>query len=82
MSGRPIVTSSIGEINLFFTHLDNAYISKPEDVHGFAENLINIIRYPDQAKCIGEKGKKLAMTYFDYRQYGKILEEFLFFNKT
>jgi glycosyltransferase involved in cell wall biosynthesis len=75
-SERPIITSNVGEIPQYFTHRENALISEPDNARAFAENIIFVIRHPEQANDIGKNGSRLADEHFDYQKYGSILKDY------
>lgn len=66
LTGNPVVVTSVGDIPLFLKHRENALIASPDDIEGFANQLCWTIEHPDEARIIGEKGKKVAEESFNY----------------
>jgi glycosyltransferase involved in cell wall biosynthesis len=76
-SGRPIVTTSIGDIPKYLTNEESAYLVDPDDVKGFATAVRDVLNNPVKAEKIGKRGYEVAMKYFDPKANGKLIMEFI-----
>ena len=66
LTGNPVVITNVGDIPLFFEDQVNALIAEPGDVEGFAAKMKWVIENPVESKVIGEQGKKVALSHFNY----------------
>jgi trehalose synthase len=62
--GIPVVASNIGGIPLQIRDGENGYLVNPHDTQGFADRIIKILRNPDLAKQLGERGKSTVRKNF------------------
>jgi glycosyltransferase involved in cell wall biosynthesis len=76
-TGRPIITTAVGEVNYYFKDMDNAYIAKTFTKQCFANVLKEVISDEKKANVIGEKGKLTGLQFFDYSQYGNLIISFI-----
>jgi len=75
-TGRPVVVTEVGEINMFLNDRENAYICLPE-ASSIAAKIVEILDNYDNAKKVGEKGRETAFRYFNNKiETKKILEYF------
>jgi glycosyltransferase involved in cell wall biosynthesis len=74
-SSTPIVTNSVGDINLYFEDRKNAFLCEPGKPELYAHKIIHIIEYPDEAMNVGLRGRLLAEKNFHYSNYGKVLKK-------
>lgn len=76
ISSTPVITTTIGDANLYLENKKSALIFKPDD----EETLVHYIKYildnPEEANLIGLKGKEIAMKFFNPIFQGKRLSEF------
>ncbi len=72
-TGRPVVITSVGDIPLFFKDGVNAYIAEPDIVDSYVQKLSECLNNPEKARIIGENGKKLAYTIFNYKECTKVV---------
>lgn len=75
-SAKPIVITITGEIPKYLKDKESAYLSKPDDIHDFADK-INYALSDKNAEKIGKEGFKIANNNFNYQLYGKKLFELL-----
>jgi glycosyltransferase involved in cell wall biosynthesis len=74
-SGRPIITSNTGEIPYYFENNKSAKIvafTEPE----YANAMLELSTNPSLANKIGEEGRLIGKTYFDYTKNGKNILNF------
>lgn len=70
LTGNPVVVTSVGDMPLFLEDGVSAYIAPPDNPEAFAEKLIYAIENVDKSKCVGERGKSIAMRFFNYQIEG------------
>lgn len=66
LTGNPVVVTRVGDIPLFLEDGKNALIAEPQNSQNFSAKLCWAIEHPDDAKIIGECGREVAKTYFNY----------------
>lgn len=66
-TGNPVVITCVGDIPLFFKDKENALIVEPDNPEEFAQKLCWAIEHLDEARSIGERGKKVAELFFNYK---------------
>ncbi len=76
-TGNPVVVTGVGEIPEFLTDGVNAFLAEPGNPDKFADKLAEAISDLSNARKIGDKGKKLASTVFNYKVQSKKLSDFL-----
>lgn len=76
MSGKPVVSSNVGEVADVLTDEKDAFLAKPGDIEDFRHALERAIQHPMKAE-IGAAGKQLAEKRFDYRIKAKELLGFM-----
>ena len=75
LTGNPVAITSVGDIPLFLKNGESALISNPDSVDDFALNLSWALDNPDNAKKIGETGKKIALANFiAENEYNKLIK--------
>jgi trehalose synthase len=62
--GTPVVASNIGGIPLQISDGENGFLFEPDDVSGFAGQIIEILQNPDLAKKIGKQGRETVRSKF------------------
>lgn len=72
MSGRPVVSCSIGEVAEFLKDGETAFLSEPENADLFAEKMQEAI-VSNKSEMIGRAGRRVAEQHFDYRNHGNTL---------
>jgi glycosyltransferase involved in cell wall biosynthesis len=77
MSGRPVVSSRVGEILNYAE--DRVHIVYPRDAsaEAFADAVESLAAAPEQAEQIGRAGRQMAMHRFHYRRVGEHIRDFL-----
>jgi glycosyltransferase involved in cell wall biosynthesis len=76
MSGRPVVSNTVGEVSYYLKDKYTAYLCKPDNESIFAETLQYALNDPERDN-IGENGRKLAMENFHFKKQGSRLLEFI-----
>jgi glycosyltransferase involved in cell wall biosynthesis len=77
LSGRPVVTSRVGEAVQYLEDGETARLAPPEDASAFAAAIRSVLRDPVLASRMGLAGRELAMKAFDYRKCGVVLLRWL-----
>ena len=60
----PVVASNVGGIPAQINNGESGFLLDPYDVEGFSERIVYILKNPDEAKAIGEKGKEKVRNEF------------------
>jgi glycosyltransferase involved in cell wall biosynthesis len=77
-SGKPVVTSNVGEVEYFLQDGKTAYIVSEQClVADFAAKVKYVLDYPVEAGQVGLAGKELAFREFYYECQGRKLHAFL-----
>lgn len=76
ISGTPVITTTIGDANLYLEDKKNALIFKPDDEDTLIRYMKFILNNQEKAHVIGLKGKEVAMKFFDPVYQGRRLSEF------
>jgi glycosyltransferase involved in cell wall biosynthesis len=69
-SGRPVVTSAVGEVSLYVRDGETAFVAAPGDVVSYAGQVCAALTDRERAERIGRAGRELAGRAFDYRRHG------------
>ena len=64
-TGKPVVTTYIGDIPKYLENKKNAIMVEPGSVDEIANGLIFLIENPERAAEIGEEGKKVVLEFFN-----------------
>ena len=75
-SGKPVITTNVGEISDYLTDKVNAFIVEPNNVEAFANCLLYVANHYDEAIKVGLEGKKLAESVFNYKTQAIRMYEF------
>ena len=76
-TGKPVIITNVGEINLFLRDGYNAFIAEPGDVNSFAEKIIEVFSDYTKALVIGQQGKALVEKEFNYYHQAVELAHFI-----
>ena len=74
--GIPVITTTIGDANLYLKDKKSALIFEPDDEDTLIKYMKFILDNPAEARVIGLKGKEVAMKFFDPIFQGRRLSEF------
>lgn len=75
LSGNPVVVTSVGDIPYYLKDKVNALLSAPNLPEAFAEKLLWVLDNPEEAIVVGERGKRLALKEFNYKDVVRHLSE-------
>ncbi len=76
-SGKPAVITRTGELCNYLEDGVNVYFSEPDNYQKFADRLRYVLDHPNEAREVGEKGRKFAQEYFDCTTNVRRLVEFI-----
>ena len=76
-TGVPVVLTSVGEIPLFVEDGISGYLAEPGSAESFAKKMGEALGNPILAKVIGQAGKKVAETTFDYKIQSGVMAEYI-----
>lgn len=62
--GTPVVASNVGGIPYQIDDGQSGYLVEPQDIEGFAERIIHLLKNSDDAKAVGEKAKEKVRKEF------------------
>jgi glycosyltransferase involved in cell wall biosynthesis len=75
-SGRPVITSAVGDLLDFLVDGVNAYVGQPGSERDFANNMISVVKDPAGAARIGARGQRTCLERLDYRFQIESLSKF------
>jgi len=76
-TGRPIITSPVGEVKYYFKNIENAIFAKEFKEESYAEAILWVINNPEKARIIGIKGYELGVENFNYKKMAQDMERFI-----
>jgi len=76
-TGKPVVTVNVGEISKYLSDGVNAFLVEPGNGNEIAQKLDYIFNNYDLARHVGEKGKILTDSVFNYYYQSKRMIDFL-----
>lgn len=77
ISGTPVITNAVGDVELYLQDENNAYIAKDFNKYDFAAKIEQIITNPIKAEEVGRNGQKVAMNKFHYSEACRGFNSFL-----
>lgn len=78
LSAKPAIFTDSGDISLYITDGDQAFIVPPENPAAFAEKIVFILDNYDLATRVGRNGKKFILEKFDAKVQTQQLINFLY----
>jgi len=76
-SGRPVVTTRVGEVERFLRDGDTAYIAAPDDVAAFSDKMTEVLEDAQRATAVGAAGRRTAEELFSYGPQGSRLKDLI-----
>lgn len=64
--GAPVVASRVGGIPCFVREGDNGLLARPGDAKDLARALLHVIENPDQARLMGQRGRRRVVAEHDW----------------
>ena len=77
VNGVPVITTTVGDANLYLENGKNAFIIEPDDEKSLVRYIKLLLDNPKLARKIGESGKNVALRNFNPLYQGKRLSKFL-----
>ena len=74
--GTPVITTTVGDANIYLRNEESAFIIEPDDEESLVRYIKYILNNPEHAKQVGEAGKSIAQKYFNPIFQGQRLSEF------
>jgi glycosyltransferase involved in cell wall biosynthesis len=75
-SGRPMVSTRVGEVERYFVDGVTAFVAPPGDAQAFGEKVCEALDDPQRAARVGEAGRSLAKRAFHYQRHAEPLMQF------
>jgi glycosyltransferase involved in cell wall biosynthesis len=75
-SGRPVVTTSVGEVSHYLTDRVTAYLGPPGCPKAYGAKILEVLSHPAEALLVGEAGRCVAMQHFHYANHSRALRAF------
>jgi len=76
-SGKPVITSAVGDVGKLLTDRVDAILVKPDSVEELASAVCYLLDHPENARRIGMAGRQRAIQQFDHKVQGQSLYNFL-----
>ncbi len=76
-TGNPVISVKVSEIPRYLHDNENAYLVNPGDPDALAEKIDFVLENYKQAKEVGEKGKELTHSVFNYNFQAKRIISFI-----
>lgn len=76
-SGRPVITSAVGDVQRYLHDDVNAFVASECDAQKIAEKVKRVLDDPESARTIGANGKRFALDTFHYLQATRGIRLFL-----
>lgn len=76
-TGVPVVVTKVGEIPLYLTDRQSAFLAEPDNPEHFAKKIIEALSDYEFAKKVGENGRQIALRVFNSKIQSKNLYLFL-----
>jgi glycosyltransferase involved in cell wall biosynthesis len=74
-TGKPVVATKVGDIPFYLKDNENAFLAEPDSIDAFAEKLDYVLSDYSDALKVGEKGKILTSTVFNFNyQFQRVME--------
>jgi glycosyltransferase involved in cell wall biosynthesis len=76
-SGRPVVATTVGDVEEYLVDENSAFLAKPENVESITLAIQRLLDDPIRAEKIGQQGARVARQYFDYRNHVEKVSSFI-----
>lgn len=76
INGIPVITTTVGDANMYLNDNETAFIIEPDDDDALVQKMKYILDNPVEAKKIGNAGKNVAEQCFSPVYQGRRLSEF------
>lgn len=76
-SGRPVVMTNLGDQSRLLTDGTHSFIVPPGDVAQLGEAISRVLRCPEAAELMAQRGRAFALREFDCNAHGKRISDFI-----
>ena len=76
LAETPVITTTVGEANIFLEDGKSAFITEPHNPILIAQQIVRALSNEDLRVSVGLGGKHVAIESFDYKKQGVILSAF------
>ena len=76
-SGRPMVTTNVGEVRDYFKNRETAFVVQNYDEQEYARAIEEVLEDPALADRVGGEAMRLAGETFHYQAYGRQVRDFI-----
>jgi len=76
-TGKPVITTNIGDINLYLRDCVDVFLVQPDDIRAFVDKMRYVLNHPNEAGRVGGNGLLAAQQYFDTITNCKRLIDFI-----
>lgn len=73
-TGIPTICTRVGDIETYLNHNENSFLIEPDNTKQLTEAIINRYENYESFNSIGQKGKQIAISVFDYKKYIPVLQ--------
>lgn len=77
MSGIPVITTTVGDANMYLKNGESAFIFSPDDEHSLILYMHDLLVDKTKSIMMGNKGKEIALKYFNPYFQGRRIHDFL-----
>jgi glycosyltransferase involved in cell wall biosynthesis len=77
LTGKPVITTNVGEAMVYLEDGESAYVVQPGDVQLLADKIVESFNNPVSSNRIGINGKHVAEMEFSYKKQGEKIKLFL-----
>lgn len=76
-TGIPVIVTRVGTIPEYLQDKKNAFIAEPDSAEEFAKKIEYVLTNPEEAEQVGQEGKKLTQTIFNYKYQANNIIHFI-----
>lgn len=76
-TGNPVIATKVGEIPVYLEDNVNAFLSEPDNADAFAGKIDYVLSNYELAQKVGQRGKELTRTIFNYNYQTKRMIGFI-----
>lgn len=76
-SGRPVIATTVGDVNEYLKDEETAYLAEPENTESIATAIRRLLGDPEKADHIGRRGYEVAGKNFGYCNYTQPVTSFI-----
>ena len=76
-SGRPVVATTVGDVNNYLVDGETAFLAEPENTESIADAIRRLAANPEFAGSVGQRGKEIANRYFNYKNHVNAVGSFI-----